>query len=871
MGLMIWAGSLLAAYTAYCDEFETTEDLFLSGNYPEAIALAEVAVQPYGGTERWQELLIRGLLATGQYPEARSAATNALANFPWSASLRWLTRDTLLANGETESAAALALDLARRAIAEPRNYRDASSLVAVGRALLLQGIDPKEILDKLYDAAKKDDPTAREVYLASGELALEKNDYALAAKLYLEGLKVLPDDPDLQFGLARAYAPSEAVLTMEAIEAALARNSNHVDSLLMLVDRKIDAESYEDAATLLDTVHGVNPAHPEAWAYRAVLAHLLNQPDAERDARAQALKFWPTNPRVDHLMGWKLSQKYRFQEGANHQLQALKFDGRYQPALSQLAQDLLRLGREEEGWRLADQVQQMDEYDVTANNLVALHDVLQEFQTLTNDHFTLRMEPHEAQVYGSRALELLEQARITLSEKYGYELHQPTTVEIFHRQSDFAVRTFGMPENNGFLGVCFGHVITANSPSSRPGQPFNWESMLWHEFCHVITLQLTGNKLPRWLSEGISVYEERQINPAWGERLTPRYREMLLGDELTPVSELSAAFMTPRSATHLQFAYYQSSLVVEFLVERYGYDTLIALLHELGKGTEINTALEMHAESIDSLETAFVEFAHENANSLAPDLDWEKPDLEMMISSRVVDGDEDAVEMTVMDALTSGPGEADTWESWAEAHPTNFYVMTRKAQELMDEEKWAEAQPILEALVELAPDFVGPSSTYLMLAGTYRAMGDTHAEQRVLTEYAAREDEATDVYLLLMEMVTADEDWPSVIENARRYLAVNPLVAPPYRYLARASEAEGRAEGAIEAYRALLQLDPVNPAELHFRLAKLLYQTGDPTAHRHLLQALEEAPRYREALELLLEMKNADDINRDSSAADSET
>jgi hypothetical protein len=54
----------------------------------------------------------------------------------------------------------------------------------------------------------------------------------------------------------------------------------------------------------------------------------------------------------------------------------------------------------------------------------------------------------------------------------------------------------------------------------------------------------------------------------------------------------------------------------------------------------------------------------------------------------------------------------------------------------------------------------------------------------------------------------------------------------------------------------LLQLDPPNPAEVHFKLARLLYRTGEPSARRHVLRALEEAPRYRAALGLLLEMEN---------------
>ena len=104
-------------------------------------------------------------------------------------------------------------------------------------------------------------------------------------------------------------------------------------------------------------------------------------------------------------------------------------------------------------------------------------------------------------------------------------------------------------------------------------------------------------------------------------------------------------------------------------------------------------------------------------------------------------------------------------------------------------------------------------------------------------------------------MNASSQDWAAVRHYAGRYLAVDPLVAPPYRFLAQASEAVGQVPDAIDACQALLQLDPPNPAEVHFRLARLLYAQHDPAARLHLLQALEDAPRYREALRLLRQMQ----------------
>ena len=830
---LLLAAALGVAGRSDAADLEKAQQAFSSGNYDECAAMAETALKEKADAEAWGVLLTEAYLTRGRYAEALAVATNALTAEPRSIRLRWNAREALLANGQTGPATRMAAEIQRFFQGRTLRYRDPRDLVLFGRVFLLSRMDPKVVLTQLYDRVKQINPKSREVYLASGELALEKHDFALAARLFEEGLKQLPDDPDLHYGLARAYAPSDQKLMLASLAAALERNTNHVGSLLLLADHSIDAEDYAAAGKLLDQVAAVNPWHPEAWAYRAVIAHLKNQLEAEVKARDTALKFWPTNPRVDYLIGLKLSQKYRFAVGASHQKRALALDPDYLPAKGQLAQDLLRLGEEAEGWRLAEEVQRDDAYDVEANNLVELKDVLGKFHTLTNAHFVLRMNPQEAALYGPRALELLEEARTRLGQKYGFSASVPTLVEIFKEEKDFAVRTFGMPDNDGFLGVCFGEVITANSPGSRPGRHFNWESMLWHEFCHVVTLQLTRNKMPRWLSEGISVYEEREANPAWGERLNPRYREMLLDKELTPVSQLSAAFLAPESAVHLQFAYYESSLVVQFLVERFGREKLLLILRELARGAEINDALAKHTLPMKKLEQEFEAFAHRTAEQMAPGLDWEKP---LPNHSKTP---------SLQDSITP---------RLQHSNAPNYWLMMRQADDFIDQKKWAEARPLLEKLLALYPDSTGPESAYRKLAATCRALGETNQERQVLTKFADKDDEALDAYLRLMELGRQAADWPTVVRNARRYLAVDPLIAPPYRYLGQASEAIGQPGPAIEAYRALLELDPANPAEAHYRLAKLLYQQGDPGARGHVLQALEETPRYREALRLLRQM-----------------
>jgi tetratricopeptide (TPR) repeat protein len=174
----------------------------------------------------------------------------------------------------------------------------------------------------------------------------------------------------------------------------------------------------------------------------------------------------------------------------------------------------------------------------------------------------------------------------------------------------------------------------------------------------------------------------------------------------------------------------------------------------------------------------------------------------------------------------------------------------------MEAKKWPEAKAVLKHLVELHPKQAGAESAYRSLAAVLRETGEKDEERAVLAKLSVLDDDATEAYLRLMDLAQEAKDWPTVRNAADRYLAVNPLVVPPYRYLARASVELGDKTAAIAADRTLLKLDPPNPADTQFQLAQLLHETGDPEARRHVLQALEEAPRYRDALALLL------DINR---------
>lgn len=864
--LVVLTAAFLAAVAALptsgaaAAEIEDGEKLFNSGEYKDCIDAAEAEIHRGNYLEQWRVLKIKSEMATGAYEAALATAEQSLNEFPTSLPLRLLAQTVFVYNGEAARAATELEMIERLAVRDPRRYSSPASRLALGRYFLKQGADARQVLEIFYDPIVKSWPEFVDGHLASAELSLAKYDNALAAEVLKKAPDAAKASADYYYLLARAYMQDDAEAASKAIEEALQINPRHVKTLLLRVDNLIDAEQYGDAAKLLDAVREVNAREPLAWAYKAVLAHLASDADGEAAAHKRALADWTTNPEVDYTIGHKLSDKYRFAEGAAYQRQALKMDGSYLPAQMQLSQDLLRLGEEDEGWQLADSVFKADGYNVVAHNLVTLHDTVKNYRVLTNDSFRVRMEAREAAIYGERVLKLLDRAKATLCKKYDSPLEKSVAIEIFPEQKDFAVRTFGLPGADGFLGVCFGNVITANSPAALGQVSANWESVLWHEFCHVVTLRKSHNKMPRWLSEGISVYEERQEDPSWGQVMTPEYRGLIAGGKMPPVSKLSAAFLSPESPMALQFAYFESSLVVDFIIERHGLDALKKTLDDLGAGMAIDAALARNVAPLNRLDQEFDEFARDRAEKLAPKLTWDDAEPE----------GSDEADATGEPDDSNGPGsrggrggrgrreaslDADAIAAMLQDHPDNFQLLVTWGAALQREKRWQESLEPAKRLRDEFPDYVGRGNGYVLTSRAYRELDDAKAEREALEAWAKRASDVPEVYDRLAELAAAEEDWDAVELNARRLLAVNPLTPAPHRWLAKSAEKLGRPDEAIEAQQALLEFDTADPVDAHYQLALLLRERGDrDAARRHVLMALEDAPRFLQAHRLLLEL-----------------
>ena len=197
----------------------------------------------------------------------------------------------------------------------------------------------------------------------------------------------------------------------------------------------------------------------------------------------------------------------------------------------------------------------------------------------------------------------LKRAIATYEKKYKVKLDRPVQVEVYPDHEDFAVRTLGMP-GLGALGVTFGTVVAMDSPSGRRPGSFHWASTLWHELSHVYVLTATKHRVPRWFTEGMAVHEETATSPDWGDRLDPTVIGAINAKKLLPIAQLDRGFIRPTYPNQVIVSYFQAGRICDFINEKWGYQTLLDMMHSYAQSKQtpevVETHLKMKPEEFDT-------------------------------------------------------------------------------------------------------------------------------------------------------------------------------------------------------------------------------------------------------------------------------
>jgi tetratricopeptide (TPR) repeat protein len=796
------------------------ERALVEGRYDEVDALADKAD---ARDPRVVALKARAAIARGRYSDAEVALKPVAAKAPASdAALELGLLQHML--GRPDAAETL-----EKVAASAESADEAADLARAARAL--RAIGRFQEANAAYRDASAAAPNDPAINAAWGELFLEKYNRPEAVKSFQAAIEADPKYPPALLGMAEALADDNPPQALDVARRALAVNPSFVDAHLFVARQAVDAGHRDEARRSIQKALDVNPASLEAHALLAALAYVEDKtPDFEAEA-AKALTISPAYGEVYRAAGDLAAHNYRFDEAVVLTRRALALQPNDPRALGDLGVHLLRTGDEPGARTALESSFKIDPYDVVTYNLLEMMDKLDKFATVRDGDVILRMDKDEAPVLKDYAIPLAHQALTTLSARYEFTPKGPILIEIFPKHDDFAVRNVGLPGMIGALGACFGRVVTMDSPSlSKPPRTFQWEATLWHELAHVITLQMSNQRVPRWLTEGISVYEEKRARPEWARPMDVEFAMLLERGETLKLRDLNAAFTDPRK---ISLAYYQASLLVEHLVTAYGDPGLHKLVRSYGLGLDTDAALKTALNTdFDQLQAGFDQSMDRTFGALR----------------RVfTTADEDTLPGMPIEAL----------RAYAAEHPRSYLAQMTLGHRLVKEGQADEAVQVFERAAALVPVARGSDSPHAQMAALALKKGDRMraiSELQALVAVDFDNIEAARQLASLLQQAGID-DPAKVGPVNQRIAAIDPFDADAHRSLGRLAMQANQADAAAREFRAVLALKPVDQAAAHTDLAESYLKGGKRAeAKKQTLAALEIAPTYERAQELLLKL-----------------
>ena len=830
------------------------------GDYENAAKLLAARLAANSSDGVAQRALLRVYIETGRYTDAETTAKRFLQKTPDNGPVRHELAETLAATGRypeaiaefegaaTDSAKAndtaskLESDLRRAELLDligqedraktiyesfVKHYTDndpetARELTLIARALV--HLERYQDANDMYRSAIEADSNYLEAQLGAAELFTEKYAYGDAALFLEDAFKINPNSARAYLALARNKRLDGDAETAAAIAKAIAINPNLVEAIAMKAGMALEASRMDEASAEIEKALKVNARSLEAHSLRAAMLYLTDK-DFE-PAVAATLAIGPKYGELYNTLSHYATITRRTEQAAQFARRATEISPRLWNAHLNLGMALLRLGQMETGREAVEKAFKGDPFNVWAKNTLDLLDSMREFKETKRGGFIIKASAQESDVLSPYAASLLEEAAAKLTAKYRFTPKGPIIVEIFNNHEDFAVRTLGIP-GLGALGVCFGMLVAQDSPSAREAGEFNWGSTLWHEYTHVITLQMTDYRIPRWFSEGLSVYEERRARPGWGDDWNPMFVRAFVDKRWFKMADLDAGFQRPKSPQDVPIAYFQASQICEFIAERYGFDAILrmlALYREKARTPEVlQQVLKLSESDFDQEFGAYIEakvkpFQHalSTPNNVVASLT--KADVVKMLETQ----DTVALRMRAAE-LFAADGDLQT----ATIHYTRA--------------------------LELFPYITGAGNPFESLAKLFEQKGDRAQAAKILESLVKTDENNLEALKTIARLRLALGERQQALDALQASFFISPF---DYKLHTQAGELSLDMKDyakALTEFQVALALAPPNVAEANYNVAAAYHALGrQPEAKHAVLRALEAAPRYDKAQELLL-------------------
>ena len=696
--------------------------------------------------------------------------------------------------------------------------------------------------NSLFDEATRANPNNLEAHTLWADLFLEKYNAADAERGYQDALDLNGRHVPALVGMARVVGDERS------LQRALAINPNSIlaletyGQLLMMNGREDEAQEY------FRQVLALNPESLKTLSVLAAKAALEERMSAYEDYRQQVEAFSPDNAEFLGHIADSFGNNYRFTEAVEYARSSIEFDPEYWQGYTLLGSNLIRLGEEEEGRRNLEIGFDNDPFNVMTSNMLKVFDTLETYATVESEHFKVHMSERDSLILWPYLEPLLEESWTTLSAKYNYEPEGKTLIEVFEDTADFAVRSVGLPDIGPLVGICFGKVITLISPDTLTA---NWQEIVWHEFAHVITLQMTDNRIPRWLSEGISVWEEREGRSYWGRSQGLDLLRAAEEQKLLPIGDLNSGFSGAQNNADLSFAYFQSYLVVDYITETYGFNKLVDLIYEYGEIKEeserFRAAFDMSLNEFDGGFQRWIDQRVQEINVYAHTEDV--PDEGEGHGHGIRENSS-----AILAELYNNASLKQHMRSRIEENERDFQAYLQLGIVLFKEEAFAEAKQYLEIAYEMLPSYTGYPSPALVLSQIYDREGNQEAKLQWLETLLENLQHDYGAAIELAESALAAADYERAAYYIDRAIQVDPYRNDVHELKARYAEAVSDSALAVTEYEVLMQLEISDPVEARTNLAEAYLNNGQPgQAKQNLLYALEQAPSFERAQRLLLE------------------
>jgi hypothetical protein len=202
--------------------------------------------------------------------------------------------------------------------------------------------------------------------------------------------------------------------------------------------------------------------------------------------------------------------------------------------------------------------------------------------------------------FARQLLDAAVDAQDLLEEDIGTHLYRDVHLYIYADTADMREAVLFEPGWTGGLAYPgFAIVLIGITPYN-----LDWGlDTISHEFAHVVVGNAVDHcysRLPTWLDEGLAVYAEGGL----GDNSEYLLSEAIEEDQLLSVRSLSDGFAEHEGMAILSYA--QSYSLVDYLIDTYGQESMLALLQAFQDGYRYDTALEkVYGFDADGLDRAW--------------------------------------------------------------------------------------------------------------------------------------------------------------------------------------------------------------------------------------------------------------------------